>query len=713
MADLTPEQAIEKLRTLPEDKQRAVLGRLSPEARKGILGKLTAKAPGKTPPEVAPDRFAQDRDITEQWAAKHPILGPVARFAVTAGQNAASAIADAPSNAYHAFADPATPEETKRYGADQVTGAKRVGLGVGRLFGREQAENAIEDYSSGKVTPAAAKEVLPEALGTGVGQVAGGAVYGKGTEIVSDGLNAAGKLRTKMANSTARKITGVEPALKEATSKAAEKYGEDVETNKAKRAETMKQNLETQRAARTDIDRQKMAIGEKNKGIESENKAQADKVSQRETLEKQVDTQSKELHEHLTKVEQSVAKEANAKFDAVRAKIGNPEAPGDELVSTVKNVEQNVLQNIPENIKEFRAIMQHEPLPEGIKNAAEAHGFDLEGTEPLTWEKLQSLKSRMDARLRNGRNMNGDLKRALYQTREAVVGEMGKMADANGASGEWGAARDAWRQYKEDFHEGTGPSGSGSPVAQALNAEDPKNIRQPFLRTQSAIGNRGVDILRKYPQHGGDVAANHVENLVKNHQSMLELPSKEAPKVLKETPQAFQLPENKGMPARPETPTVDASKVARDAIAQRAKNWGSFNARDIGIIASGGLGELLGGLFGSSPFDRALGAATGVGMYEGAKYYTSRALNNPRVIEWLSRTPAEEVAVLNKIPGADKVKIVNTLTDAAVSGKATNLSPAARQLLGPANVAKILAATGAGVVQNRREARERLGQPSN
>lgn len=658
MADLTPEQAIEKLRTLPEDKQRAVLGRLSPEARKGILGKLTAKAPGKTPPAVAPDRFAQDRDITEQWAAKHPILGPVARFAVTAGQNAASAVADAPSNAYHAFADPATPEETKRYGADQVTGAKRVGLGVGRLFGREQAENAIEDYSSGKVTPAAAKEVLPEALGTGVGQVAGGAVYGKGTEIVSDGLNAAGKLRTKMANSTARKITGVEPALKEAVTKASDAHAEDL----------------------------------------TEHAATSENVAKRGELAKAIDTQSKELHGHISKVEQSVAKEANAKFDAVRAKIGNPEAPAAELVSTVKNVEQNVLQNIPENIKEFRAIMQHEPLPEGIKNAAEAHGFDLEGTEPLTWEKLQSLKSRLDARLRKGRGMNGDLKRAIYQTRDAVVGEMGKMADANGASGEWGQARDFWRQYKEDFHEGTGPSGSGSPIAQALNAEDPKNIRQPFLRTQSAIGNRGVELLRKYHEHGGTEAADHVTKIISGHQELNDLPNR--PKGFSETP--------------PAGPTVDASKVARDAIAQRAKNWGSFNARDIGILASSVLAEpimkILGGDLGQGATNLLPVAAV---SYEGGKYFASRALNNPKVVEWLSRTPPEEAAALAKIPGADKVKIVNTLTDAAVSGKATNLSPAARQLLGPTNVAKILAATGAGVVQNRREARERLGQPSN
>ena len=248
--------------------------------------------------------------------------------------------------------------------------------------------------------------------------------------------------------------------------------------------------------------------------------------------------------------------------------------------------------------------------------------------------------------------------------------------------------RDFWRQYKEDFHEASGPSGSGSPVAQALNAEDPKNIRQPFLRTQSAIGNRGIDTLRKYPQHGGTEAAEHVTKIISGHQELGDMPTK--PKGFSETP--------------PAGPTVDAAKVARDAIAQRAKNWGSFNARDIGILGSSIIAGPILWIMG----ERTLGGSLMAPIaYEGTKFAASRVLNNPKVIEWLSKTPPEEAAALSKIPGADKVKITNLLTDTAIKGRA-NLSPAAKSLLGPANVAKILAATSAGVVKNRRDAMERL-----
>lgn len=64
MADLTPEQAISKLRTLPEEQQRQVLQQLSPETRSGILKQLgqpgagtgagTGTAPGNPTDTVGP-----------------------------------------------------------------------------------------------------------------------------------------------------------------------------------------------------------------------------------------------------------------------------------------------------------------------------------------------------------------------------------------------------------------------------------------------------------------------------------------------------------------------------------------------------------------------------------------------------------------------------------------------------------------------------------
>ena len=52
---MTPQEAIAKLRALPEEQQRAVLGQLSPDERKGILTQLSGPSvPGLNPGEQLP-----------------------------------------------------------------------------------------------------------------------------------------------------------------------------------------------------------------------------------------------------------------------------------------------------------------------------------------------------------------------------------------------------------------------------------------------------------------------------------------------------------------------------------------------------------------------------------------------------------------------------------------------------------------------------------
>jgi hypothetical protein len=87
------------------------------------------------------------------------------------------------------------------------------------------------------------------------------------------------------------------------------------------------------------------------------------------------------------------------------------------------------------------------------------------------------------------------------------------------------------------------------------------------------------------------------------------------------------------------------------------------------------------------------------------------------VIDWLSKTPPEEAAAIARIPGADKVKIVNGLTKEAIAaargGKLVQLSREAKALLGSPAVAAIMAA-GAANVNTAGQAKERMRalQPS-
>ena len=654
-----------------------------------------------TPPEQTPGFFKRlfsgYDPGAQEYAEKHPVLGVPVRALSAAG---GALLGTAPA-VYHAFADAPTEEEKARYAegeraageapGTETSGLKRVGLGIRRLAVDPVVE-AGKAYASGEVTPGGALGVLPEALGTAAGSIAG-----------SEVLNAAGRVATAPAESV---VSGVKNAGQKAAAAAInpvlEKTGVGARVPVPEAPTGSAQPFVRKvTGVESSVKDAVKAAGKEQVADLEKNAAARDLVAKRAELAKTVDQQSADLGQAIEKVETGAGKEADAKFNAVREKIGNPEVPATDLVATVRNAEENILQGIPENIKEFRSIVSHgEEAPANIQDAATAHGVELEGAAPITWDKLQSLKSRIDTRLRQARTrpINGDVKRALYSVRDGVVDTMGDIANAKGASDLWADAKNFYRQYKEDFAEPQGPSGSGSPVAAALNAVDPQNIRQPFLRTQSAIGNRALDTLRKYPQHGGVEAADLASQMLQSHKEMLQT----------------GIGPNKPAPSVPAPPPVDIHQVALDAIEKRSRNWGQFNARDVGILGSSILGGLVAGtLMGHTGMGGVVGAASAMG-YESMKYTLSRAMNKPAIVEWLAKTPQTEIDVLRKIPNADKVKILDGITQVATeAGNKTRLSPQAAALLGPENVHKIIMAGGAisgAQIQNRKDALKALGR---
>src|SRR6266704_3110229 len=119
------------------------------------LGSGAGATPAQTPTpfdhlgqgdETQPDTLQRLTAPYNPEAAKH---GAVVRTLDAAG----GAVLGTPGAIYHAFADPATEEETKQAGGPQeVTGMKRVGLGVQRLTGLGAAAQAFQDYKDGKVS---------------------------------------------------------------------------------------------------------------------------------------------------------------------------------------------------------------------------------------------------------------------------------------------------------------------------------------------------------------------------------------------------------------------------------------------------------------------------------------------------------------------------------------------------------------------------------
>jgi hypothetical protein len=237
--------------------------------------------------------------------------------------------------------------------------------------------------------------------------------------------------------------------------------------------------------------------------------------------------------------------------------------------------------------------------------------------------------------------MNGDVKRALFAVRDGVVDEMGNLATPAGAGPDWDAARDFYRQWREDFHEPTGPSGSGSPVAQALNAVDPSNIRKPFILKQTAIGNRGLDTLRKYAQFGGDKVADRASAIINRQQEFARL-KPEKPKAIPAPPKEVRPP--KPVEAELETlkpPTrEDLVMAKRRALRETAISWGKLHTYDLGILA----GSVLRAFTGNWS-DLLLDPA-----FVSIRKSFGRAISRSEVRNWLIQPTPEEIELINRLP---------------------------------------------------------------
>lgn len=469
-------------------------------------------------------------------------------------------------------------------------------------------------------------------------------------------------------------------------------------------------------------------------------KAQAEAVKTAEGIKesgRQLETHSLKAKANVEGVEHRAWAEGNKRFQQTRelvgaGEFGEPELPSQPLLDSVHEAEAG-LEGFPESIPLFRRILKLEGdqatvspgelrratmekhgiegnykdlAPDEKRNVDELAAQDMQG-QPLTWDKLQRIKTSAEEAMRKDSTPE-IIKHALRTVNEKTVEMMGQMADTNPlARASWQGARDFWREWREDFHTYRGPMGSKSPLAGIRQAVDPNAITGEINRTQGVdLGNnRASATLRKpmYAQHGGAEAADSVDQVVRTHRSIKETP---AP-----SPAALQ-PVSE--------PVVDAPPSSRAAIEAKAAQWGTMNKRDIGIISSGVAGLIFGHILGNI-FSGRLGLGGDVGMafsrgsstvggafavYEGGTKAIGNLLQRPEVQAWLvKRVPPEEITAIRKIPGADKVRVINTITDMGVEaakrgiirratrgGKTINLSPDLQNLIGDANVQRILAA---------------------
>lgn len=457
------------------------------------------------------------------------------------------------------------------------------------------------------------------------------------------------------------------------------------------------------------------AIGkvvQRNREIEAAKQARSQADANAQVMGSQLIAGVKRISDRLRSV-------ANAKYDAVRASVGDIAYPRTDLQSAVREAEKKWIRGSPENVKEFRAMLQtqgktpattiadqtahnlgYEDFQEAVSNPQmretlsrvlpedvfkEATG---EAVKPLSWGDLQGFYEETGRKISTG-NLPSDVYQALKQVHEFIGKQMQDIADSKGVGGQFLDARKFYRDYMQTFHEPTGPSGSGSPVAQVLDSKDPLRAVDYFA---GKSGDRGVAMLRKYDPdlanlaqkaqraQRGKMPAPRVE---KKSISTVPAPKTQAvpsgsnlplPPVL---PEAETIPLGEGKYKLAPRKTIEAEDIEqakRDALSKRSEwithrgtwvaTWPIFEA----------MRAIWGGHFPQIP-SMALESAGTFAMVRGV----SALMERPAVVKFLTKATAKDIAVIPADLRPDMPWIVNQAKQQGM-----NVSPALKAVFGAA-----------------------------
>ena len=208
----------------------------------------------------------------------------------------------------------------------------------------------------------------------------------------------------------------------------------------------------------------------------------------------------------LRQLDKALRDRAGVMYDAVREKVGEISRPGTGLASAAQTSLQ-AIKGTSETPKVFRDIAGKYPVssPEFIEyqgaqiprsnplyDVLVQHGVS--EVPPVTFADLQGYYSELGSELSKG-TLPSDVYLATRALQDSVGNMMQDIAKEGKVNNQFIDARKFYREYMDTFHEPTGPSSSGSPVAQALLAKDPLTAVSKF---SGNAGNRGISNLRKY-----------------------------------------------------------------------------------------------------------------------------------------------------------------------------------------------------------------------
>jgi hypothetical protein len=273
----------------------------------------------------------------------------------------------------------------------------------------------------------------------------------------------------------------------------------------------------------------------------------------------------------LSQLDKALRDRAGTMFDAVRDKVGAVSRPGADLgtraraaltkisgSSTVPKPFSDILAKYPESDPEFiedptkginslGKVGKDSPYYELLKQRFGGGA----AAPPVTFADLQGYYTETGAELAKG-TLPGDVYQATKQLHNDIGDMMQEMANSAGAGKQFWDSRVFYRSYMDTFHEPTGPSSSGSPVAQALQAKDPLVAVDKFAGDS---GDRGVADLRRF----SDSLANLAQDVRQRAQAKVTVPARKSVVDIP-VPKSKPVPTASSIPAPTKSPPVELDR---------------------------------------------------------------------------------------------------------------------------------------------------------
>lgn len=635
---------------------------------------------------------------------------------------------------------------------DQWNAAKENPAGfIGQQVGGSVLAHAVGDVggaalAKGKAAVAGAGETLRTSLENATGATE--AVRKAGEQAVSD----QGKVEEVNANRQKgfqKKVADANQVAQEKTAAANQKVADWNDQQKLAHANKVSEISADNQAEQAAADQANEANKAAAQAKYQENvKLAEDTESERGQLARQEIQTRLRLARRVQQVAQSAKGVVDGQFNVIRKAVGNAQDPIEPLADSVEAA-KGLFEGSQEKIRQFQEILrlakgtgadddlrqsvmesqgmrgEYDSLPQSHKatvdsvvDAIKQQGGGGEEEEPATisFGNLRGYSSELGRQIHQLRVTNGpgDVIKALNKVKATADAMAQKMANDANVGEKLNTAKKNWQVYMDTFKEPTGPSGSGSPVAKSLNAEDAHNATEPFLSDDPEIASRARRMLVGSPTQGPHFdsgAGKLVDKLRGIRAKVDQLPTnpidvkpyaepkpvqpklKELPEdpKLKPAPEPIRSAKVSAPEMKPDAEPVDIQDAKYEAILNHAHQLKYLSKRQILYtlsMAGGAVAEALRG----SPV-AAAGLAGGAVLSAVGPQVLGSMIESERFVKWLSKPGEHDLETLGKLKDADKIKVQNTITDQAERladmKRPIKIDPKVQRWLGPGNMQKI------------------------